>query len=69
MKRLSVFTVNLTINLEPVYGIILAVLILGESEKMTPQFYLGTAIILVSVLSYPVMNYWNRKRKAVRTLG
>lgn len=69
MKRLSVFTVNLTINLEPVYGIILAVLIFGESEKMTPQFYLGTAIILVSVLSYPVMNYWNKRRKIVRTLG
>lgn len=69
MKRLSVFTVNLTINLEPVYGIILAVLIFGESEKMTPQFYLGTAIILISVLSYPVFNYWNKRRKAVRTLG
>lgn len=69
MKRLSVFTVNLTVNLEPVYGIILAVLIFGESEKMTPQFYLGTSIILVSVLSYPVMNYWNKRRKIVRTLG
>ena len=42
---------------------------IGESEKMTPQFYLGTAIILVSVLSYPVMNYWNKRRKIVRTLG
>ncbi len=69
MKRLSVFTINLTINLEPVYGIILAVIILGESEKMTPQFYMGTAIILVSVLSYPVLNYWNKRRKPVRPLG
>ncbi len=69
MKRLSVFSINLTINLEPVYGIILAVLIFGESEKMTPQFYLGTLIILVSVLTYPVMNYLNKRRKAVRTLG
>ena len=69
MKRLSVFSINLTINLEPVYGIILAVLIFGESEKMTPQFYLGTAIILVSVLTYPVLNYWNKRRKPVRPLG
>ncbi len=69
MKRLSVFSINLTINLEPVYGIILAVLILGESEKMTPQFYLGTSIILVSVLSYPVFNYFNKRRKPVRPLG
>ena len=63
MKRLPVFTINLTINLEPVYGIILAVLVLGENEKMTPQFYLGTLIILISVLIYPVLNYLNRKGK------
>ncbi|WP_439490345.1 DMT family transporter [Algoriphagus sp.] len=69
MKRLSVFSINLTVNLEPVYGIILAVLIFGESEKMTPQFYLGTGIILISVLSYPVLNYLNRRKKPVRPLG
>ena len=69
MKRVSVFTVNLTINLEPVYGIVLAVLIFGEREKMTPQFYLGTLIILISVLLYPILNFWNKRRKAVRTLG
>jgi drug/metabolite transporter (DMT)-like permease len=69
MKRLPVFSINLTMNLEPVYGILLAVLILGESEKMTPQFYLGTLIILISVLIYPVLNYWNKRRKVVRTLG
>jgi drug/metabolite transporter (DMT)-like permease len=69
MKRLSVFSINLTINLEPVYGIVLAVLIFGESEKMTPQFYIGTGIILVSVLVYPVFNYWNKRRKPVRSLG
>jgi drug/metabolite transporter (DMT)-like permease len=69
MKRLSVFTLNLTINLEPVYGIVLAVLIFGEKEKMTPQFYLGTLIILISVLIYPVINYLNKRRKAVGTLG
>ena len=69
MKRLSVFSINLTVNMEPVYGIVLAVLIFGESEKMTPQFYLGTGIILMSVLSYPVLNYLNRRRKPVRPLG
>lgn len=69
MKRVSVFSVNLTYNLEPVYGIILAVLIFGESEKMTPQFYLGTLIILISVLVYPALNFWNKRRKEVRTLS
>jgi drug/metabolite transporter (DMT)-like permease len=63
MKRLPVFSINLTINLEPVYGILLAVAIFGDKEKMTDQFYYGTAIILVSVLIYPVLNYWNKRKK------
>ncbi len=46
MKELTPFTVSLTINLEPVYGIILAFLIFGASEKMTPGFYGGTVLIL-----------------------
>jgi len=56
MKRISAFAINLTVNLEPVYGIILAVIIFGEKEKMTTGFYWGTAIILLSVLSYPLFN-------------
>jgi drug/metabolite transporter (DMT)-like permease len=69
MKRVSVFTINLTINLEPVYGILLAVLVFGEKEKMTPQFYFGTLIILVSVLIYPVLNYWNKRKKAINVVN
>jgi drug/metabolite transporter (DMT)-like permease len=56
MKRISAFSVNLTVNLEPVYGIILAVLIFGEKEKMHPGFYIGAAIILISVLAHPFLN-------------
>jgi len=55
MKRLSVFFMQLSLNLEPVYGIILAVLIFGETEKMNTQFYLGTFIILLAVAGYPVL--------------
>jgi drug/metabolite transporter (DMT)-like permease len=56
MKKISAFSVNLTVNLEPVYGIILAVLIFGEKEKMQPGFYIGAAIILISVLAHPFLN-------------
>ncbi|WP_306641273.1 DMT family transporter [Sanyastnella coralliicola] len=49
MKVLSPFTVALTINLEPVYSILLALLIFGEEEKMTSGFYLGAIIILGSL--------------------
>ncbi|UOG75860.1 DMT family transporter [Hymenobacter tibetensis] len=62
MKRLSAFVVNLTINLEPVYGILLAVLIFGTEEKMSVGFYLGTVVILFSVLIHPVIDQWNQRR-------
>lgn len=50
MKFLSPYTVMLTINLEPIYGIILAVLIFKEKEQMSFEFYIGALIILVTVL-------------------
>ena len=62
MKRLSAFFVNLTINLEPIYGIILALLIFGDSEKMSLGFYLGTGLILSSVLLYPLFNRKNKRK-------
>ncbi|MCH8204907.1 MAG: DMT family transporter [Candidatus Hydrogenedentes bacterium] len=49
MRALSPFTVVLTINLEPIYGIVLALLVFGESEYMTPGFYAGAAVILLSI--------------------
>jgi drug/metabolite transporter (DMT)-like permease len=50
MKFLSPYTVMLTINLEPIYGIILAVIIFEEKEKMSFEFYIGALIILSTVL-------------------
>lgn len=61
-KVLSAFVVNLTVNLEPIYGIILAFLIFGEEEKMSLGFYIGTAIILLSVLCYPMVNRIMKRR-------
>jgi len=55
MKRISVFMIQLTLNLEPVYGIIMAVIIFGDTEKMNSNFYLGTLIILSAVLTYPLL--------------
>ena len=50
MKWISPYTVMLTTNMEPVYGILLALLILGEKEYMSPTFYLGAIIILLTVV-------------------
>lgn len=66
MQKISAFVINLTVNLEPIYGIILAVIIFGDDEKMTDGFYVGTLIILASVLIYPILNRLH-KRKALET--
>lgn len=49
MKVLTPFTVMLIVNLEPVYGIILALIVFGESEYMSAGFYFGAALILASI--------------------
>ena len=55
LKRISVFVIQLTLNLEPVYGIIMAVLILDEARHLNFSFYIGTGIILVAVFCYPLL--------------
>jgi drug/metabolite transporter (DMT)-like permease len=50
MKYLSPYTVMLTINLEPIYAIILALFIFGDEEQMSGTFYLGAFIVLFVVL-------------------
>lgn len=62
-KKLSAFTVNLSVNMEPVYGIVLAVLIFKDAEKMSSGFYAGTAVILAAVLVYPVIVKWDKRRQ------
>jgi drug/metabolite transporter (DMT)-like permease len=56
MDVLSAYTVVLTINLEPVYGILLAFVFFGDSELMSGGFYLGTLTILAAVFLFPVVN-------------
>lgn len=50
MKLISPYTVVLTYNLEPIYGIVLAILFFGESEIMSTNFYYGAILILLTVL-------------------
>lgn len=62
MKFISPYTVMLTINLEPVYGIILALLIFKEKEKMSPAFYFGAVIILSTVILNGIIKYRMRNK-------
>lgn len=62
MKHLTPYTVMLTINLEPVYGIILAVLIFKDAEKMTIGFYIGALLILSTVVANAII----KRRKTIK---
>lgn len=55
LKHLTAFASNLSLNLEPVYGIILAWIIFGENKELSPNFYLGALIIIGGVLLHPVL--------------
>ncbi len=60
MKQLSPFTVILAVNLEPVYTIIIALLIWGDSERLQTGSYLGIALILVCLF----VNGWLQRRNS-----
>jgi drug/metabolite transporter (DMT)-like permease len=55
LRHLSAFGTQLALNLEPLYAIGLAILLLGEQHELTPTFYFGVAIILGAVLVYPLL--------------
>jgi drug/metabolite transporter (DMT)-like permease len=60
MKYLSPYTVMLTVNLEPIYGIILAVIVFHEKEKMSPQFYIGAFVILCTVVLNGIVKHYKK---------
>lgn len=65
MKYISPFTLVLTVNLEPVYGIILAFFIFGESEQMSPVFYVASFVMITAI----VINGILKSRKAKKNLN
>jgi drug/metabolite transporter (DMT)-like permease len=61
LKKLSAYTVNLSFNLEPLYGIILAVLMFKENSEMDASFYAGAVLILISIVIHS-FRVWRRSR-------
>lgn len=55
MRYVSAFATNLTINLEPVYGVLLAALVFREDKDLNPGFYIGVLIILLAVFGHPLL--------------
>lgn len=62
LRKVSAFTMGLALNLEPVYGIILAVLFAGEGKILNEGFYYGALIIMITVVLHTVYKF----RKAVK---
>ena len=60
MQKLTPYTVMLTTNLEPVYGIVLAYFILGGKEKMSFEFYIGAIIIVITVILNGVIKHYKK---------
>ena len=56
LRHMSAFTAQLATNLEPVYAIVLAALLLGEQRELTTTFYVGAAIIVVAVFVHPLVS-------------
>lgn len=63
MKWISPYTVMLTINMEPIYGIILALIVLGDSENMSTQFYYGAVIILLTVVANGIIKITQERKR------
>jgi drug/metabolite transporter (DMT)-like permease len=60
MKHITPYTLVLTYNIEPIYGILLALLLFPETETMQPMFYIGAALIISTVLLNAVFKNINK---------
>lgn len=64
LRHISAFAANLTINLEPVYGIALAWFVLNDRQELSPTFYVGVLLILGVVFLYPYLKKQLRQQPA-----
>lgn len=63
LKITDAFTTSLINNLEPVYGIILAAILLGESKELHWNFYIGTFIILLAVFLHAFLTHQQQRKR------
>jgi drug/metabolite transporter (DMT)-like permease len=65
LKKISAFTVNLTYNLEPLYGIALAFIVYREDKHLSDTFYIGLLLIVISVFLHTWLVYKSHKQNAI----
>ena len=64
MKYVSPYTVVLTYNLEPIYGVLIALYLFGDNEKMSTPFYVGALMIITTVLANGFLKYYKEKKES-----
>lgn len=62
LKKINAFTMNLSVNLEPLYSIVLAIILFKENELLNTGFYIGTFIVISSVFIYSWLQFKDRKK-------
>jgi drug/metabolite transporter (DMT)-like permease len=67
LRQLSAFSTALAVNMEPVYAIVLAILLLGEQRELSMSFYAGVAIILAVVFAHPWLTQRRKKVGKIST--
>lgn len=65
MQYISPFTLILTVNLEPIYGIILAYFVFGESEKMSPIFYTASSVMILAIIANGILKSKKRSKEVL----
>jgi drug/metabolite transporter (DMT)-like permease len=66
LKKISAFTMNLTLTLEPIYGIILAFIIYHENKFLSQWFYVGFALIVLAVLFHTWRLIYINRQKSIQ---
>lgn len=69
LRHMSAFSAQLAVNLEPIYAIVLAVLLLNEQRELGAMFYAGVAIILAGVFAHPLLSRQPPHKPDPTTLG
>ncbi|HMJ48206.1 MAG TPA: DMT family transporter [Ferruginibacter sp.] len=69
LKKVSAFTANLSYNLEPLYGILMAFVIFGENKSFHKEFYIGAGLILLSILLQTLRIVWQHQKGSVKSFN
>jgi drug/metabolite transporter (DMT)-like permease len=69
LRHMSAFGTQMVTNLEPIYAIVLAIVLLGEQHELDGWFYIGVAVILAAVFVYPLLHRRQRAPMQAELLG